>query len=405
MEELRLTLLGRPQVVHDDKPLTGWALQKSLALLAYLAVTSRAHSRGALAGLLWPDCTEANARSGLRKVVAELRHRVPSLLTISRAEIAFDRASAYSLDVEAFERGIGPALALRESPLTPAGAEALADALALCRGDFLAGLNLHRASAFDEWVLLEREHLRNLARRALHALVDYHVARTQSERALACLDRLLALEPADEEAHRHKMLLLAQGGQRMAALRQYEACCQAVHALDAEPDGETTILYERLRTGAKFPVPPRVSGHSLYDPLTPLAGRDAEVAELRARLMDPSCRLLTLVGPGGVGKTHSTLSRDMLSAGPLDGFEDGVYMIRMGSSPAVEALVPAIAQALDLPLSEGAHPQQQVVDYLYGRHLLLVMDGFEHLSAGAGLLADLLRTIPSLTILVTSRPR
>ncbi len=88
MGELRLTLLGRPRVTCDEAPLTGWTLHKSLALLAYLAVTGRPHLRGALAGLLWRDCTEANARSNLRKVLAELRQRVPSHLTITRADVA-----------------------------------------------------------------------------------------------------------------------------------------------------------------------------------------------------------------------------------------------------------------------------------------------------------------------------
>jgi DNA-binding SARP family transcriptional activator len=304
MGELRLALLGRPRVVRDDAPLTGWTLRKSLALLAYLAVTGLPHSRGALAGLLWRDCTEDNARSDLRRILAELRRQAPSHLTITRAEVAFDRASPYWLDVEAFEQGIVRALALRENPVTPAGAATLAGALDLYRGDFLAGLELHRAPAFEEWVLLEREHLRNLALQALHALVDHHAARMQPERTLAYLDRLLALEPGHEEAHRHKMLLLAQGGQRSAALRQYEACRQAVQALDAEPDWETTALYERIRAGAACaprgegawpwpacsPDPPgRPRGRSRRDPGAP-AGSVLPVANpgrSRRRRQDP----------------------------------------------------------------------------------------------------------------------
>jgi predicted ATPase/DNA-binding SARP family transcriptional activator len=406
MGELRLALLGRPQVTCDDTPLTGWELRKTLALLAYLAVTARAHSREALAGLLWRDCSETNARSDLRRVLAELRRRIPSHLTISRTEVAFDRRSAYWLDVEAFERGIGSALALRDGPASTAGVAALVEAVELYRGDFLLGLHVHRAQGFEEWVLLEREHLRSLALRALHALVDYHAARAEPERTLVHIDRLLALEPADEEAHRHKMLLLVSSRERAAALRQYEACRRAMQALDAEPDGETTALYERIRAGAepRAPREMRAPGSGVHVPLTPLVGRDAEVAEIRTRLQDPSCRLLTLTGPGGAGKTHLALK---VVAGmlPPDGFEDGIYVVRADSLPAVEAIVPAIAQALDLPLSEGTRPQQRVADYLGGKLLLLVLDGFEHLPAGAGLLVDLLHAAPGLRILVTSRSR
>ena len=414
MGELKLALLGRPRVTCDDTPLPGWALQKSLASLAYLAVTGRPHSRGALAGLFWPDCTEANARSNLRKVLAELRQRIPSHLVITRAQVAFDRESAYWLDVEAFERGVGRALPLQESRLTGTGAAALAETIALYRDGFLLGLSVLHAPAFEEWLLLEREHLRSLALRALHALVDHHAVHAQPEWTLAYLDRLLALEPAHEEAHRHKMVLLALRGERVAALRQYEACRQAVQALEAEPDGETTALYEQIRSGASLPVPraARVPGHRLHAPLTPLVGREAELAEVRARLRDPSCRLLNLVGPGGVGKTHLALraAAGLLPggrrfAGPPDCFADGVYVVRLGSVPAVEAIVPAIAQALDLPLLEGAHPQRQVANYLAGKQLLLVVDSFEHLPAGASLLVDLLHAAPGLKILVTSRAR
>ncbi|MBM4459282.1 MAG: NACHT domain-containing protein [Chloroflexi bacterium] len=248
--------------------------------------------------------------------------------------------------------------------------------------------------------------LRNLALRALHALVNHHAVRAEPERTLAYIDRLLALEPAHEAAHRHKMLLLARDGERAAALHQYDACRRALQALDAEPDGETTALYERIRGGTESHASRAVRppGPGLHVPLIPLVGREAEVAEIRARLQDPSCRLLTLTGPGGVGKTHLAVrvAEEMLSP---DGFLDGVYVVPVGFLLAVKAIAPAIAQALDLPLTEGERSQQQVVDHLHGKQVLLVMDGFEHLTAGAGLLVDLLHAIPGLKILATSRAR
>jgi DNA-binding SARP family transcriptional activator len=218
MGELRLELLGRPQMTCDGTPLAAWTLQKSTALLAYLVVTGLPHSRGALAGLMWPDLTEASARSNLRKVVAELRRRIPSHLRITRTEVAFDRRAGYWLDVEVFERDIARVLAPRQGPLAPAGAAALAEAVDLYRDSFLRDLAVHRAPGFEEWALLEREHLHSLALRALQALVDYHRGRAEPALVLAYLERLLALEPAQEAAHRAKMLLLAQAGEREAAL-------------------------------------------------------------------------------------------------------------------------------------------------------------------------------------------
>ena len=255
MGTLQLALLGRPQVSCDNVALTGWVFRKSLALLAYLAVTRHPHDRGTLAGLFWPENTEAAAHANLRKVVSELHDRIPAHLTITRADLAFNPASSYSLDVETFQRVFDHGYPRRGSALTCAGAEALVEAIDLYRDDFLLGLALRRAPAFEEWALSEREHLRRRALQGLCALADYYTAEAAPQLALAYLERLLLLEPAHEGAHRRKMLLLAQEGQRVAAMRQYDSCRRALRALDAEPDGATSAIYRQLRAGATAAVP------------------------------------------------------------------------------------------------------------------------------------------------------
>ena len=142
MSTLQLSLLGRPQVSCDNVALTGWVFRKSLALLAYLAVTHHPHDRSTLAGLFWPENTEAAAHANLRKVVSELHDRIPAHLTITRADIAFNLASSYSLDVETFLRVFAHAYPARGSALTCTGAEALVEAIDLYRDDFLLGLAL-----------------------------------------------------------------------------------------------------------------------------------------------------------------------------------------------------------------------------------------------------------------------
>jgi DNA-binding SARP family transcriptional activator len=248
--KLQLTLLGTPQVILDGIRVTGFAYQKSPALLEYLAVTGHHHAREALAGLFWGEATGPNARASLRKVLADLRRKVPDHLIISRHEVAFDRVAPYKLDVEAFHEQISRATGLSHNPLTEEGAACLSEAVALYRGDFMEGFHVLRAAAFEEWVSLTREWLRMLALQAMRALADYHASRHAYDRSIGYMTQMLVLEPAEEEAHRAMMILLAFSGQRAAALRQYTFCCQALEELGAEPLEETKALHERIRDGA-----------------------------------------------------------------------------------------------------------------------------------------------------------
>lgn len=248
--KLQLTLLGTPQVILDGKRVTGFAYQKSPALLAYLAVTGHYYAREALAGLFWGGATGPNARASLRKVLADLRRTVPDHLVISRHEVAFDRAAPHSLDVEAFHEQTSRTTGLSHHPLTEEDAARLSEAVALYRGDFMEGFHVLRAAAFEEWVSLTREWLRRLALQAMYALAGYHASGQAYQRSLGYVRRMLVLEPAAEEAHRAMMVLLALSGQRAAALRQYTLCCQALEELGAEPLAETRALHERIRDGA-----------------------------------------------------------------------------------------------------------------------------------------------------------
>ena len=136
-DELQLALLGPLEVRRAGTPVTGFTSSKVQALLCFLAVTGQVHLRPSLAGLLWGEMPEANAQNALRKALSNLRRLVGPHLAITRQAVTFNRDSAYWLDVEAFEslaRGAAPA-----EGLTQPSIERLAEAVALYRGDFLAG--------------------------------------------------------------------------------------------------------------------------------------------------------------------------------------------------------------------------------------------------------------------------
>lgn len=138
----------------------------------------------------------------------------------------------------------------------------------------------------------------------------------------------------------------------------------------------------------------------LPTPLTPFVGRAEELAEIHVRLSDPACRLLTLLGPGGMGKT-----RLALEAASQITFPDGVYTVLLQPLASPELIVPVIADALQFSFLPGNEPKPQLIQYLNGKSLLLLLDNFEHLLAGTELVSDILAQAPGVKILITSRER
>ena len=390
VKELRLALLGGLQITRGETPLMGFVSSKAQALLCYLAVTGRPHSRAELAGLLWGEMSEAGAAANFRKALSNLKQLAPHHLVITRQTIAFNRESPYWLDVAVFQSQL-QASAPDKDP------ELLREAAALYQGDFLQGFYVRDAPAFEEWMLLERERLKDLALQALQTLAAYYTVHGEYAAGLDYTGRLLAMEPWREEAHRQVMLLLARSGQRSAALAQYETCRRILQEeLGVEPMAETTALYERIREAMVAPP------HNLPPQPTPFVGRDEELAQI-ARLLDqPTCRLLTLTGLGGIGKTRLALEA---ARGKIGAFLHGVYFVPLASIRSADVLAPTMAESIKLSLYGSGNPKEHLLDYLYEKEMLLVLDSFEQILDGVGLVTEILARAPGMKILATSRER
>jgi DNA-binding SARP family transcriptional activator/predicted ATPase len=414
MARFLVRLLGPFQVTLAGEPVTAFESDKVRALLAYLAVErDRPQRRERLAGLLWPERSESVARANLRVALADLRSVIgdrraqPPFLCITRQTLQLNPESDTWIDVAAFaDRAAVPLHG-------PPDLQRLEQAVEIYRGGFLEGFSLPDSAAFEEWVVLTRERLALQMLTALQSLAGTYEAQGALARALPFVRRQIDLDPWDEQAQRQLMRLLAHTGQRNAALAQYDGLRRTLaEELGVEPEDETAALYHRIREGTLVGLQPGGPPHNLPAPLTPFVGRQAEVSAIVARLRDPACRLLTLIGPGGSGKTRLALAaaRQVLHEGREPAH--GIYFVPLAALASAADLVVALANILAFPLRGERPPQRQLIDYLRPRRVLLVLDNWEHLLTpqalhddGLDWLVALLRAAPGVRVLATSRVR
>lgn len=392
-----IRLLGPVAVESAGQAIHGFESRRALALLCYLAARGQPVTRDRLVDLFWPAKSTAHGRGNLSRVLHNLSTLLPGALTADRHSVALNHSPAIWLDCAAFDDGLAHG--------TLAG---LAHATALYRGPFMADIFLDDCPDFELWLVAERERWQIRVAKRLYDLATRQADGGADADALRSTRRLLAIEPWHEEAHRIAMRLLARDGQRSAALAQYHICRRALVAeLGVEPDAQTVDLYLRIRAGAvepTAPAPPPAAPPcgKLPLPLTSFVGRQAERHLIAARLDDPACRLLTLVGPGGVGKTRLAIDA---AAARRHTFADGVWFVPLGILREPELIPFAVADVLHVTLTDLDDPAAQLAAALEAKQLLLVIDSFEHLRAGAELLVELLRAAPLIKILVTSRQR
>jgi len=414
MAYLTLSFLGPPLIERDGQVIELPA-RKAVALLAYLAVTVKPQPRDTLAAIFWPDSDQPHARGSLRYMLATLKQAIgEGWIAADRYTIGLDWSQDIRLDIARLRRL--PAPTTPPEQLIPA----LTQAVARYRGDFLSGLTLEDSEAFDEWQRIETESLRQQSAHALETLVVAYQTQGQYEQAISYARRWLALDTWHEPAHYRLIELYALSGQRTAALRQYAECARCLdEAWGIRPADETTALYERIIAGVIAPVPtqpahphsstwqrderPRPHPHNLPPQPTAFVGRQDELAESLRYLRDPQRRLLTLIGPGGIGKTRLALQIG-LHAAEHELFADGVYFVDLSGVRATDFLVTTIANVLGFSLAGAGEAEQQLLAQLATKDLLLILDNFEHLiQRGVGLLSRILQATARTRILVTSR--
>lgn len=415
-ETLAIYCLGGLQLSLGGTAVTGFASRKADALLVYLACNPQPHPRETIATLLWPDNDQSRALANLSVILTSLRKQLEDYILADRHTVAFNSEMNLWLDVAAFEEAIEQAQPRQAAgKITRTMAAQLQTAVKLYKGDFLAGFTIRGAPEFEAWALLEQERLRQMMIDALASLITFHQQRGQFSDSIQHAQQLLALDPLQEQIHRQLMRLYAFDNQRSAALSQFEQCAAVLaNELGVEPDEETVALYEQLKDDKVIwpedvtrspghPVAP-VPLHNLPAPTTAFIGREDELAQIEKWLAEPDGRLLTIIGPGGMGKTR--LAQEAARA-QLGEFADGVWYVSLVPLVDTSELVTAVAETIGLTFAGNISPARQLTNYLAGKESFLILDNFEHLMTDDSLtlLAQIMQQATELKLLVTSRER
>jgi predicted ATPase/DNA-binding SARP family transcriptional activator len=395
---LEVRLLGKFDVRCDGKLIT-ISSRPAQSLFAYLILSAgTSHRREKLAGLLWPDSLEETARDNLRHALWRVRKALESasstrFLHTDDVTISFKESSDYWLDAADLEK-------LNENAPT----DELIAVLSNYQGELLPGF-------YDEWVVLEREHL--------YSIFEHHMARLMSllqdeKRWLDILDwgeRWIKLGQKPEPAYRALMSAHAAKGAMSRVAATYERCVKSLMEFGVEPSEQTRTLYERLKagketieTGSTVRVPlgekrKELPTTNLPVPLTSFIGREKEVEEI-VKLFGKN-RLVTLMGSGGVGKT-----RLAIEAGNklISKFKEGVWWIDLAALNDPLLVPQEVAKVVDAREIPNQPLIETLIEHLQSKQLLLILDNCEHLISACAQLADrLLSGCKGLKILATSR--
>jgi DNA-binding SARP family transcriptional activator len=301
MPTLHIRLLGDFYILHGEAPIPGVDNPRLESLLAYLVLHRNApQSRAHLSYLFWLDSTESQARANLRKQLYHLRRSLPDaeqFLYADHKVLQWQPDAPFSLDVADFEDALDRAQEAEHAGDLAGLQEALEQAVAAYRGDLLP-------SCYDDWVLTERERLRQAFARTVERLIEVLESQRRYPAAIREAQRLLRHDPLQEATYRRLMRLHALNGDRAYALRTYHSCATVLQReLDVEPSMATQEAYERLLALDTAPAPPPESLLTT----TSLVGRDEEWTQLQRiwrSASDRRPRLVMLTGEAGMGKTR-----------------------------------------------------------------------------------------------------
>ncbi len=354
---LHMRLLGDFSLALDDEPVTGVNTARLHSLLAYLVLhRDTPQFRQHLAFRFWPDSSEAQARNNLRQTLHALRLALPNadaFLAADTNTLRWRPDAPLTLDVADFEQALRQAGAAAPENGHDAALAALEQAASIYRGDLLP-------ACYDEWIMPERERLRQRHLQALDQLLQLLEARGDYAAAIGYAQRLIRHDALNEDAYRDLMRLLALKGDRAGAVRVYYTCATTLQReLGVAPSPPTRAAYEQLLRMEDMAAPAEEPRPALAV-IPSLIGRDREWRQLQAaweRAQAGAPVFVLVTGEAGIGK--SRLAEEMLRWCA----QRGATTAKTGCYAAEGRL--SLAPVTDWLRSDGLRPHLAQLDHVW----------------------------------------
>jgi predicted ATPase/DNA-binding SARP family transcriptional activator len=392
--ETHVQLFGAAQLTSGASSIK-FLPDKRFLLLAYLAYRSDWVARDHLAFLFWSDSDSQTARKNLRHLISRVRALDFVILESQDEHLRW----LVNTDVTKFQVFLGQG--------------AWEHAISLYQGKLLEGINPD-IRELEDWLSTEQENLHSAYREALLNYSQQLEVQERFSEAQALLAKLFKQDVMAEDTIQAYLRTALKSGQRNEALKAFELFQTTLFAeLHLQPLESTKQLAlalaqlsdapERHHTNTLTPKPeiaqaPKLNNFPVLN--TSFVGRDEKLSEIAAAINEPKIRLLTLIGPGGIGKTRLSVQ---VGEDQYQHFSSGATFVPLANLANTQNIVPAIASALNLSFTNNASLEEQLKTFLRDKNMLLVLDNLEHLIEGAGIIFELLETCPMLKILTTSR--